>query len=184
MTTPILKIRPPGIDPSASTGDYPKATVEFMTGTWHVTHSSLPMWKDNRNVTISYKPLDSIVNGAAQLDDIVQYQPINSDKVKTILGVDTYNATAFSGWDWRGKGWLKMITSHWEMIGHGELEGGVQWAVTYFAKTMFTRAGIDVYTKSKGGLPAEVIKALKNTLLVMDEPLKSLAAELFEVNRD
>ena len=184
MTAPILKIRPPAIDPSTSTDDYPKPTVEFMTGTWHVTHSTLPMWKSNRNVIITYKPLATIVNGAAQLEDTVKYQPLNSDKVKTILGVDTYSATAFSGWDWRGKGWMKMITSHWEMIGHGELDGGAQWAVTYFAKTMFTPAGIDIYTKSKEGLPTGVIDGLKHTLLTMDEPLKALAADIFEVRSD
>lgn len=184
MTTPLLKIRPPDVDPSASADDYPKATVEFMTGAWHVTHSTLPMWKNNRNVTITYKPLDSIVNDTPQLEDIVQYQPSNSDKVKRILGVDTYSATAFSAWGWRGKGWLKLITSDWEMIGHGVLEGGAQWAVTYFAKTLFTPAGIDIYTKSKGGLPAEVIEGLRNTLLAMDEPLKSLATEIFEVRSD
>ena len=142
------------------------------------------MWKSNRNVTISYKPLDSVVNGTNQLEDIVKYQPLNSDKIKTILGVDTYSATAFSAWDWRGKGWLKMISSHWEMIGHGEIEGGLQWAVTYFAKTMFTPAGIDIYTKSKERLPAGVIEAIKKTLLDMDEPLKALAGEIFEVQSD
>lgn len=71
------------------------------------------------------------------------------------------------------------------MLGWGDLEGGGQWAVTYFAKTMFTPAGIDVYSREKGGVPGEVVEGIKKALGgIGDEGVRKLAGEIFEVRRD
>jgi hypothetical protein len=143
------------------------------------------MWKSSRNVTISYKILDHQVHGVNQLDDTVKYQTLGSDKIKTILGVDTYSASTPGAWDWRGKGWLKLITSHWQILGYGELEGRNQWVVTFFAKTLFSAAGVDIYSRANEGLPAQVVEAIKNELHSMNDPLmKVFAAEMFEVKKD
>lgn len=138
-----------------------------------------------------------------RLDDLVEYQGLGSEKVKTVTGVDT---ASFAGqgntgiWDWRGKGWLKIASSHWEVIGwggsssssessaEGEVAGageGPAWAVTYFEKTLFTPAGIDVYSRTKEGLPSKLFEEIKNALgEVPDERVKALKEQIFEVKRD
>ncbi|KAL9100332.1 MAG: hypothetical protein Q9163_004281 [Psora crenata] len=137
------------------------------------------MWKTKRNVKITYKPLSS-----QKLEDIVSYQPISSDKQKTVLGVDTVGKNT-GEWDWRGKGWLMIASSHWEVLGWGELEGGAQWVVTYFAETLFTPAGVDIYSRAKRGCGDEVVKRIKDALRgIEDERMGKLTAELFEVARD
>lgn len=81
-----------------------------------------------------------------------------------------------------------MATSDWEILGYGG-EGkrgseGEDWVVTYFAKTMFTPAGIDIYSRTKEGLEKaavkRIIKALKES---ESEEIRGLARELFEVTR-
>lgn len=80
---------------------------------------------------------------------------------------------------------LMIASSHWEVLGYGDLENEHQWAVTYFAKTLFTPAGIDVYSRKKEGLPAPVLTALKEALAGIEhEPVQKLAEEMFEVKRD
>lgn len=54
-----------------------------------MTHSTLPMWKDKRNVTITYTNLPADSAGVVKIDDLVSYQGIASDKVKTVCGIDT-----------------------------------------------------------------------------------------------
>lgn len=68
--------------------------------------------------------------------------------------------------------------------GKGDGEGN-QWAVTYFAKTLFTPAGIDVYSRRKEGVGREVVERFKEELgAIADEAVKKLAGEVFEVVRD
>ena len=144
------------------------------------------MWKSKRNVTISYNPIPhpDASSPIQKLEDIVSYQPLDSNKQKTVIGIDTVgNSTG--EWSWRGKGWLKIASSHWEVLGWGDLEGGGQWAVTYFAKTMFTPAGIDIYARAKEGHEEGVIEGIKEALKgIEDERVKSLAGELFQVKRE
>lgn len=71
-----------------------------------------------------------------------------------------------------------IASSHWEVLGWGERPllhgaGGVgdmgdgveRWAVTWFAPTLFTQEGVDIYSDRKEGLSKEtvdgIIKALK-----------------------
>ena len=103
-------------------------SVEWLTGTWTVTHSTLSMWRSARNVRISYKPLPPKADGRPRIDDLVEYEPTDKTAVrKTVQGVDTQAAagggtgeTGAGGWDWRGKGWLFFVGSHWEVLGWGE----------------------------------------------------------------
>lgn len=65
-----------------------------------------------------------------------------------------------------------IASSHWECLGFGTVdsdgdtgdEGGNQWVVTYFAKTLFTPAGIDIYSREKGGLPASTVEEILDAL--------------------
>ncbi|OAA70077.1 hypothetical protein LEL_09893 [Akanthomyces lecanii RCEF 1005] len=145
----------------------PPPPVDWLTGTWTVTHSTLSMWRSARNVRITYAPLAAKGDGRARIDDLVEYEPTSKQGVlKTVTGVDTRSSDAGGGWDWRGKGWLFFVSSHWEVLGWGETpDGAERWAVTWFAPTMFTKEGIDVYSSRREGISegvyAEIDRALR-----------------------
>ena len=187
MTT--ITVRPPSASTAPQNPSFTAPPTDWLSGTWHVTHSTLPMWKSKRNVRITYTPLPSKTpegteSGTDRIDDLVSYQALDSDKLKTIHGVDKASSEDSATWDWRGKGWLSVATSHWELLAWGG-EGEEAWAVTYFAKTLFTPAGVDVYSRTKEGLSESMIEEIKKGLdEVPDEEFKKLAHELFEVKRD
>jgi hypothetical protein len=154
------------------------------------------MWKKSRNVRITYTAVPS--TQPAQIDDVVTYQSLGADKIKTVHGVDkpfdvpnTAPATdadggevASLGYNWRGKGWLVIATSKWEILGYGDEEGtGNSWVVTYFAKTLFTPAGVDFYSR-KGSLTPQTIESIKAGLAGLGGDVANLAGEVFEVKTD
>ncbi|KAK5112995.1 hypothetical protein LTR85_011017 [Meristemomyces frigidus] len=188
-----ITLRPPTFSAAKAPSGYASPSITWLSETWHVTHSTLPMWKSKRNVRIQYKPLEpsspSIVKeNTDRLDDLVSYQSLDGDKVHTINGVDKCSSSggARGEWDWRGKGMLKVASSHWEVLGWGEEEGtGNKWVVTEFAKTLFTPAGIDVYSRDRSGVQPETLQKMKEALAeVEDEDVKKLAGQLFEVTVD
>lgn len=175
--------------------------LEWLHRTWTVTHSTLSMWRTARNVRITYSPLPphpgggDAASGRPRVDDLVQYEKTSGKGgVKTVSGVDTAaeagGAAATGSWDWRGKGLLGFVTSHWEVLGWGERDGEgdgggekERWAVTWFAPTLFTKEGVDLYSDRKGGMsPAladEILAALKG---LGAEPLvKMVEADMKEV---
>jgi len=78
-----------------------------------------------------------------------------------------------------------IASSHWEVLGYGGEEGGDQWVVTYFAKTLFTPAGIDVYSKRKEGLGKELLEEILGALKTVEDPVvKKLAGDVFVVKSD
>ncbi|KAB2578572.1 hypothetical protein BFW01_g12512 [Lasiodiplodia theobromae] len=182
-----ITLHPP-ITTNTTTGTtpaQPPPTPAWLQGKWHVTHSTLPMWRSKRNVTITYTALPD----GAKIDDLVEYQALDgSDKVKSVHGVDTPAADCAGwAWDWRGKGWLVIASSRWEALGYGDEdgEGERQWAVTYFAKTLFTPAGLDLYSRHPDGLRPRTVEAIKEALArVDDEDVRRLAGGLFEVKMD
>lgn len=192
MMASIL-LRPPTFSPAKAPAEYQNPSIPWLTETWHVTHSTLPMWKSKRNVTIKYTPLDPSVpsipeDNTDRIDDLVSYQGLDSDKVHTIHGLDKCASTgdARGEWDWRGKGWLIIAGSHWEVLGWGEeSQSGNKWVLTMFAKTLFTPAGIDVYSRDKSGLRPETLEGIKAGLSkVADGDVQRMAADLFEIRRD
>jgi len=189
MATNGITLRLPATHPATFTAP----TTAWLAGTWHVTHSTLPMWKSKCNVTITYNPLppsnpndyDTSNASTNKLQDTVSYQTLTSDKIKTVNGVDTAaGGTDTGAWHWRGKGWLIIASSHWEVLGYGDLEDANQWAVTYFAKTPFTPAGVDVYSRRKEGMTAAQLEEIKRVLAGLEhEGVRKLAREMFEVVR-
>jgi hypothetical protein len=177
--------------PESKDVGFPAPTNEWLTAKpWNVTYSSLPTWKSSRNVRITYKLLPKAEGEGDKLDDLVEYQTLDSDKVKSIQGVDKATAdTQGWAWDWRGSGLLALTTSHWEVLGYGSLKSAngqeLDWAVTYFAKTLFTPAGIDIYSRSEAkisdALLAEIKKQLKAT---GNESVVELVDDLFLVKHD
>ena len=135
------------------------------------------MWRSARNVRITYAPLPAKASTPPlpRIDDLVEYEKASGKGgVKSVAGVDTAAAASDTGaWDWRGKGWLFFVGSHWEVLGWGERpladgSGGVErWVVTWFAPTVFTKEGVDVYSDRKEGgskeLVEEVLAALRKT---------------------
>lgn len=79
-----------------------------------------------------------------------------------------------------------IASSHWEVLGWGEEAAtGNKWVVTMFAKTLFTPAGIDVYSKDRSGLQLETLEGIKKALEgIEDADLKKLSPQIFEVKVD
>ncbi|CEJ79922.1 hypothetical protein VHEMI00133 [[Torrubiella] hemipterigena] len=142
-------------------------SIEWLERTWTVTHSTLSMWRSARNVRISYKRLPAKSDGRARIDDLVEYEPIKKTGVLSkVEGVDTQAADG--SWNWRGKGWLFFVTSHWELLGSGEVKlpsGETErWAVTWFAPTVFTSEGLDVYCDKEEGISSETYSKISEAL--------------------
>lgn len=189
MSSSITLRPPPTTGPLQA--DFTPPTIDWLSGTWHLTHSTLSMWKNNRNVTTSYSviPASNAQDPLNKLDDITSYQPLTSSKVKTISGIDTARGTDTSVWDWRGKGWLTIATSHWEVLGYGDVPkeagGPGQWVVTFFTATRFTNAGISVFSRAKEGNPEAMVRDILQSLGgIENEAVKKLAGEMFEVLRN
>lgn len=187
----MVTLRAPSTLPSTEASPtIPPPTLSWLSGSWNVTHSTLPMWKKNRNVVITYTPIPSTT--PPQIDDLVTYQPLNSTSIKTVKGVDkpfsvpntstsVESDPASMAYNWRGKGWLMIASSKWEILGYGEEEGtGNSWVVTYFAKTLFTPAGVDFYSR-KGKLTEQTIEGIKAGLAGLGGDVAKLAADLFEI---
>lgn len=139
--------------------------LEWLEGTWSVTHSTLPMWRKAKNVRITYRIISSATSdGPILLDDEVTSEPTQRTflpQPKSIKGVDT--ADGEGGWDWRGRGWLKIASSHWEILGWGE-KGDEKWVVTWFAPSLFTPAGLDIYSSKKDGIGSELLEQIQTAL--------------------
>ena len=230
---------------STAGGLFKPPTLAHLKGRWHITHSTLPIWKDKRNVTITYnilpeKDSKSSREGEAdgegraedeaadrgveshKLEDVIEYQEMGKSKVHMVKGVDTISAgDNTAAWNWRGKGIIKIASSHWEILGWGvdktgsdappetkapagrgleentagailnghEVSGDApherQWMVTYFAKTYFTPAGMDIYSRHPDGVSEELFLKIRQALMEIDAPhLAELAGKLYQVGRD
>lgn len=180
VTDKPLTFRPPSSSPAKSVSPWSPPNPKFLHGTWHVTHSTLPMWKSNRNVTITYTPAPS-PSGAN--DNIVKYQPLQSDKWKEVHGLEKPNPEVPAAYTWRGKGWLMIASSHWEVLGYGDDEG--DWLVTFFQKTLFTPAGIDICVRRKGGISEDLMQKIRGEMKkVDDQSFREQADKIFAVKHD
>ncbi|KAM5533309.1 hypothetical protein V8D89_012983 [Ganoderma adspersum] len=222
--------------------------LEKFMGTWYVTHSTLPLWKSKKDVTITYTlKTSSSADGAVKFDDVVEYRSKSDAPSSTpsrVVGVDTLvtqsnvgtNApptSAASGsrplggsnantsdasssavpatspsadlpstsapnvtasppkpaqtrYKWRGKGWLVIASSRWQLLGcSADPSPGSAgaWAVTYFEKTMFTPAGLDIYARTADGLPADVVAEIIAKAKGLGGEVAKLAEGFFEVER-
>jgi hypothetical protein len=137
------------------------------------------MWRSAQNVRITYKPLSSSSPGSStpDVDDLVEYEKRGTENgsVKSVEGIDKPDPSHPGAWNWRGKGWLKFVSSHWEVLGWGERplaqgEGVERWVVTWFAPTLFTKEGVDFYSDRKEGLSAGTAEELTTALKALDAP--------------
>ena len=196
QTQPLNFRAPSNIASESSYNSFELPPLSFILGNWNVTHSTLSMWKSSRNVVISYTPLsdaskttpgssasDPSELRTTQLDSVVTYQPLSSDKLKTVKGIETPEPDTPGAYKSRGKGLLKIASSQWELLGWGEDEGG--WIVTLFQKTLFTPMGIDFYVRKKGGISQELVDRIKAEMAkVGDEKFAALTKEIFKIRHD
>lgn len=109
-------------------------------------------------------------------DNLVEYEKKNGKGgVRTVLGIEKPDPSVPGAWNWRGKGWLAIASSHWEVLGWGERPlpsgGGVErWAVTWFAPTLFTEEGVDLYSDRREGLDKETADAIIEALKQLEAP--------------
>ncbi|ORY86717.1 hypothetical protein BCR35DRAFT_351469 [Leucosporidium creatinivorum] len=160
-----IQIHPPNSnDPSLSPEAVP---YQSLLGSWQVVASTLPLWRDKKNVTITYSALPS--QPQTTFDDLVSYNkrsdPVGK-AVSTVRGVDRLEGGGGNGarWKWRGKGWLMVATSHWQLLGYRLLPpsslaasasappSSPEFVVTFFSSSIFSPAGIDLYQR-KGSIP-------------------------------
>lgn len=149
----------PSIGPSSSNVQPP--SLEQLLGRWYITLTSSPAWRDKRNVELTFTPRASISQPYHLIDDLITYQSLSSSKLQKIQGTDTPSQANPWAWTWRGNGWLKLVTSHWEILGHGELQDHGQWIMVHAQKSVFTPAVINVYTRKKEGLPEAMRKGIE-----------------------
>ncbi|RYP54475.1 hypothetical protein DL768_000781 [Monosporascus sp. mg162] len=155
--------------------------LEWLYRTWSVTHSTLSMWRSAKNVRITYRPYEADKSSSLAIDDLVEYEKKGSQSgVKTVEGIDRPDPGSPGAWDWRGKGWLRIASSHWEVLGYGERplaaaegDAGVErWVVTWFAPTLFTQEGLDIYSDRREGLSRETLEAIMEALKTLGEAPK------------
>lgn len=114
-----------------------------MDGTWYVVRTSLPFWRTRTDPAISYTPLPD-----GRVTDTVTYRRSGRDKI--VVGIDT---PVDGGWVWRGLGPVtRRTTSNWRFVAGGDQD----WAVSYFARTLFTPFGIDIVWRSPQPTEGEV----------------------------
>lgn len=144
----------------------------FLTGTWFVCFSNFPMWTagDKINPTFTYQIVQQ--KDRTLLYDEVRYQ--KKGKNKSIKGFDKLSTSNHNTLIWRGKGWLKLLSSKWEVALKDNEHG--KWAVIYFSKTLFTPEGVDVISREPS-LSAEMWEQIK--LKMSADP--SLAKHLSQI---
>ncbi|EMD37489.1 hypothetical protein CERSUDRAFT_83232 [Gelatoporia subvermispora B] len=169
-------------------------------GTWYVTHSTLPLWKSKKDVSINYtlRPRAS-TNQPLQFDDVVQYRSASARPDSTpqrVIGVDSLHQPANNSsrsesspahpppthFKWRGKGWLMIASSRWQILGLGGGDSSA-WAVTFFEKTLFTPAGLDIYSRSSEGLLPSLLEDIVSKIQALGGDVGRLAEQFFEVTR-
>ncbi|KZT58604.1 hypothetical protein CALCODRAFT_482230 [Calocera cornea HHB12733] len=192
---PILIHQPAGKDgvpthPSLSKAEFPIAAFE---GKWFVVQSTLGMWKTRKDVTITYTPHTPPPHLA--YNDHVQYRSSSAPSSKalsSVVGISTLLPTRGAGADdppaaisehgahfkWRGSGLLVIASSKWQVLGYDMDEG---WAVTFFEKTLFTPAGLDVYVRQPGAVNKERMEAILSEVQGLGEEVGKLAESFFEV---
>ncbi|QRV82493.1 hypothetical protein RhiJN_10508 [Ceratobasidium sp. AG-Ba] len=193
MAEPQVIVHPPDSFHSSLSRD--EFDIDKFMGKWHVIWSTLPLWKSRSDVTITYSPLVSESPSTTpesepiRFDDIVEYRSRSSpgSTRSTIVGVDTLEITPKGApegyksgvsYNWRGKGWLKIASSHWQVLGYDAQAG---WAVTYFSKTLFTPAGLDVYVRDPTAVSKELVEEIINAATAVGGEVGKLAEGFFEV---
>ena len=143
---------------------------ELATGTWFVRGSSLALWRSRSGVAITYAPLPS-----GDVADVVSWCGRRSTRY--VIGVDSADPADPDGFVWRGVEPLTLLArSRWSFVA-ADPEAG--WALTRFARTPFTPAGVDVYLRTAHPAPGVLAAAL--AACAADPRTAAFRPRLFEV---
>lgn len=117
-----------------------------LPGTWSVVATNFPMWLDGtrHNPEFSY---ETVAGDELTFADTVSYTTRDGEQ-KTILGTDRLRGDEFV---WRGQGWLKVLTSRWQVVG---ADDNFDTVVLRFSRSRLTPAGIDVLSRTGVEVPA------------------------------
>jgi hypothetical protein len=140
---------------------------DLAVGTWHIVETSLPLWRTRHDPTVTYAALPD-----GSLIDVVAFRS-GRGASRRIIGIDRRSPDG--GWRWRGVGPItRLAHSDWRFIAGDAAEG---WAVTAFARTPFTSAGIDLYFRERQ--PADELLAAARRAASDDPQSRRRAAQLF-----
>lgn len=144
--------------------------------------------QNSKDVSITYTPLSDAGSPqkTVKFDDLVEYYPSSAKangKPSTIAGTD--HTLAAGRFKWRGNGLLFIASSKWQVLGcnTSDAEGGHPWAVTFFEKTLFTPAGLDIYARSAEGLPEPLLEDIFGKIKAVGGDVAALSEAFFEVER-
>jgi hypothetical protein len=111
-----------------------------LVGRWHIIFTDFPMWLagDKTEPTFNYG-----LEGDG-LSDSVQY--LKDSQPDSIKGHNTPLNSQNTSFQWRGRGLLWLISSHWDLK---YVSPDRQWAVVHFGSTLFTPEGHDVIHRQR-----------------------------------
>jgi hypothetical protein len=117
------------------------AVAELLPGQWSIAATNFPMWLrgERADPLFSYERVST--NPLFFTDD-VSYTDVESGKEKHILGTDTFRGDEFV---WRGKGWLRFVSSRWSVSGASD-DGSI--VAIRFSKSRVTPAGNDIIVRA------------------------------------
>lgn len=143
--------------------------LEALEGTWYVHLSNFKMWlKGNKHhptftYGIAYKKKQK------GLKDVVSYD--KKGKRKQIVGFDKPENEAATQFTWRGKGFLALFKSKWEIVYRSP-----GWTLIHFEKTLATAEGYDVISRGKQ-FSIEEIESIKAKLRELGVPELTLISQ-------
>lgn len=146
----------------------------ILSGTWFIISTNFPMWLDGSKTNPTFNYTITEKNGKTFLIDEVKY--IKNGKTKTINGFDYLDLNNDKAFTWKGKGFLAIAKSHWEIKLMDEKN---EWAVIWFSKTLFTPEGVDIISK-KQKLDKSLIEEIKTKMLT-DSVLKKHVSSLVDL---
>ncbi len=123
--------------------------LRSLAGQWYIHLTNFPMWLKGDRIMPTFNYTISKKNGIEGLEDHVQF--IKNGREKSIKGFDTPLNEHNTAFEWRGKGWMKVLKSRWTILYFTE-----RWAVIYFDKTLFTPKGYDVIARNEVLSPLEL----------------------------
>jgi len=151
-------------------------------------YSLLTSPQNKKNVSITYTPPSNAGSpqGLVKFDDLVEYYPSSAkhgSKPSTVAGTD--HTLAVGRFNWRGNGLLFIATSKWQVLGcnTSDEEDSHPWAVTFFERTLFTPAGLDIYARSAEGLPRPLLEEIFEKIKAVGGDVAALSETFFEVER-
>ena len=139
-------------------------------------------------MSITYTPLSDVNSSQepVRFGDLVEYYSASAkpgSKPSTIAGTDHTLGTGH--FKWRGSGLLFVASAKWQVLGCStfEGEGNHPWAVTFFEKTLFTPAGLDIYARTAEGIPEPLVKEILEKIRTVGGDVAGLSETFFEVER-